>query len=264
MDEDQEERLREVLVAVIETAENYREWVCEQESIGMPRTYYDLSELPFPKAAIREGAFAIIAAAHQKGDFRAVDWWSGVGLETLRRYQAGVGDTPVGLGALFAARVEEIKGLELDWDAFAGSKEAALQFQKLEEAERVGDDARVARILSGGSWMPGSLNTEFTPVDSSNIAGIAYASESHTLSVEFHDGSIYEYSGVPENAYSAFLESASPGSFFHRRVKGAYPYQKVRDSNGDSAPSRKPPAQSAGCLIALVPLAAWVWVNGLL
>jgi hypothetical protein len=67
-----------------------------------------------------------------------------------------------------------------------------------------------------------------TPVRSSNIRSVGYDPVSQTLEVEFHSGSIYQYSGVPETIYQGFMCAASKGSYFHAHVKGRYPYTKVR------------------------------------
>jgi hypothetical protein len=40
---------------------------------------------------------------------------------------------------------------------------------------------------------------ERTPVSSSNLVAVGYDPGSYTLEVEFHSGSIYQYSGVPES-----------------------------------------------------------------
>jgi len=62
-------------------------------------------------------------------------------------------------------------------------------------------------------------------VISSNIFSVGYDENSETLEIEFHDGSIYEYYGVPKSLYESFIGSSSLGSFLHRHLK-SYPYQK--------------------------------------
>lgn len=62
-------------------------------------------------------------------------------------------------------------------------------------------------------------------VNSSNIASIGW--ENGTLEVEFHDSGVYQYSGVPEAVYHAFLNAYSKGGYFHDHVKDRYPYREV-------------------------------------
>lgn len=62
-------------------------------------------------------------------------------------------------------------------------------------------------------------------VRSSNIRSIGW--ENGTLEVEFHDGGVYRYSGVPESVFHAFLNAYSKGSFFHDHIRDRYPYWEV-------------------------------------
>ena len=62
-------------------------------------------------------------------------------------------------------------------------------------------------------------------VNSSNIASIDW--ENGTLEVEFHDSGVYQYSGVSESVYRAFLSAYSKGSYFHDHIKDRYPYREV-------------------------------------
>jgi hypothetical protein len=64
-----------------------------------------------------------------------------------------------------------------------------------------------------------------TPVRSRNIASIGW--ENGTLEVAFHDGGVYQYSGVPESVYRAFLNAHSKGSYFHDHIKDRYLYREV-------------------------------------
>ena len=66
------------------------------------------------------------------------------------------------------------------------------------------------------------------PVSSSNIKSVGYDPDSTLLEIEFHDGSIYQYSKVPQSVHTALMTAASLGSFLHKNIRGKYPYQKVR------------------------------------
>jgi len=66
------------------------------------------------------------------------------------------------------------------------------------------------------------------PVSSSNIRSIGYDSESQTLEIEFHNGSVYSYFDVPESIYNALMSASSHGSFFHRHIKDRFRWTKIR------------------------------------
>lgn len=40
-------------------------------------------------------------------------------------------------------------------------------------------------------------------------------------------GDVFHYAGVPSEDHQGLLSSSSPGSFFHHRIKKAYPGRKV-------------------------------------
>ena len=65
------------------------------------------------------------------------------------------------------------------------------------------------------------------PVRSSNLKSIGYDLKRSALEIEFVDGSVYQYSGVPESVHQALTAATSHGSFFHRRIKDKYAYLKV-------------------------------------
>lgn len=56
-------------------------------------------------------------------------------------------------------------------------------------------------------------------VTSSNIAAIGYSASERVLHVEFIGGRIYEYEGVPETMYTAFMGADSPGKFFAKNIR---------------------------------------------
>jgi hypothetical protein len=67
-----------------------------------------------------------------------------------------------------------------------------------------------------------------TPVESSNLAAIAYDPESAVLEVEFQNGGIYQYFGVPLFVYQDLCSAASKGRYFNENVKKAgYPVSKI-------------------------------------
>lgn len=66
-----------------------------------------------------------------------------------------------------------------------------------------------------------------TPVSSSNIRSIGYDPATQTLEVEFLNGGIYHYHGVPPAEYQALMAAASHGTYLNAHIKGRYPYTRV-------------------------------------
>lgn len=64
-------------------------------------------------------------------------------------------------------------------------------------------------------------------VASSNIATIGYDESTDTLEVEFLNGGIYQYFGVPVNIYDQLMQAGSKGRFLITYIRNAYPYSRV-------------------------------------
>ncbi|HEY0965164.1 MAG TPA: KTSC domain-containing protein [Candidatus Saccharimonadales bacterium] len=65
-------------------------------------------------------------------------------------------------------------------------------------------------------------------VSSSNISSIGYDAETQTLEVEFHDGSIYQYYGVPQLEHAGLMNADSHGKYLDLYIKDKYRYQKIK------------------------------------
>ncbi len=66
-------------------------------------------------------------------------------------------------------------------------------------------------------------------VKSSNVKSIGYDEVNSILEVEFQDGSIYQYYGIPIRIYSSLMKANSIGGYVDRYVKKArYTYKKIR------------------------------------
>lgn len=48
-----------------------------------------------------------------------------------------------------------------------------------------------------------------TPVSSSNLKSVGYDESSKTLEVEFLNGTVYQYSGVPASVYQGLMSASS-------------------------------------------------------
>jgi len=74
------------------------------------------------------------------------------------------------------------------------------------------------------------MNTNFTPVASSQISGYQYDARNQTLRIAFNRGGVYEYSNVPPEVSEQVFNAASVGSEFSRVIKGnpsKYPFIKI-------------------------------------
>ncbi|MCO6453562.1 MAG: KTSC domain-containing protein [Caldilineales bacterium] len=68
-----------------------------------------------------------------------------------------------------------------------------------------------------------------TFVSSSNLASVGYDPQRQVLEIEFRNGSVYQYFGVPQSIYSGLMAAASHGRYFDAFVKkGGYRYQRIR------------------------------------
>ncbi len=68
---------------------------------------------------------------------------------------------------------------------------------------------------------------ERTSVSSSNIGAIGYEPETQTLEVEFLNGSVYQYAGVPVDEYAAMMNADSKGKYLNANIKGCYSFTKL-------------------------------------
>lgn len=68
---------------------------------------------------------------------------------------------------------------------------------------------------------------ERTPVNSSNIAAIGYDEDTQILEIEFMDGSVYQYSGVPPSEHDGIMNADSKGKYLHANIKKRYSYVKL-------------------------------------
>jgi hypothetical protein len=64
-------------------------------------------------------------------------------------------------------------------------------------------------------------------VASSNIRSVGYDPDAQVLEIEFQDGAVYQYSGVPSAVYAGLLSAGSAGRYSHAHIKGRYPHRKV-------------------------------------
>lgn len=66
-------------------------------------------------------------------------------------------------------------------------------------------------------------------VSSSNLRSVGYDPNTQTLEIEFNNGGIYQYTGVPQGVYDGLMAAGSHGSYFDAHIKKrGYPYHRVR------------------------------------
>jgi KTSC domain len=65
-------------------------------------------------------------------------------------------------------------------------------------------------------------------VDSSSIESVGYDAKDQTLELEYVNGGVYKYFGVPEFVHRRLLTSDSPGAFVNSVIKRNYEFREVR------------------------------------
>jgi hypothetical protein len=69
------------------------------------------------------------------------------------------------------------------------------------------------------NWIP-------TP-QSSNVAGFTYDQAARVLTVEFKNGTRYNYFDVPEGLFEGMKTATSKGQFLAQNVKGKFRYARI-------------------------------------
>lgn len=68
---------------------------------------------------------------------------------------------------------------------------------------------------------------EMFPVSSSNVGAVGYDTANQWVYVQFLDGSVYAYKGVPEHEFENLRTASSVGSYLNRNYKNIYPYERL-------------------------------------
>jgi hypothetical protein len=64
-------------------------------------------------------------------------------------------------------------------------------------------------------------------VSSSNIRSVGHDVTSNTLEVEFTNGSVFQYAGVPRELADQMVKAESVGSFFARNVRSQFQAKRL-------------------------------------
>lgn len=65
-------------------------------------------------------------------------------------------------------------------------------------------------------------------VESSNLKSVGYDPDTETLEIEFRNGSVYRYAGVPQAIYEGLMAARSKGSYHSQHIRNAYSYKRVK------------------------------------
>jgi len=69
-------------------------------------------------------------------------------------------------------------------------------------------------------------------VDSTTVQKLGYNADKDHLWIEFRNGGVYRYKGVPEGLFNKLKDSESQGSFIARNIKGRYSVEYMGSTTG--------------------------------
>lgn len=83
----------------------------------------------------------------------------------------------------------------------------------------------------------------YTPVESSQLAAIGYCAATETLGIKFKGPNpvAYHYAGVSPEVFTEMQGASSLGTFFGKRIRNVYPFEKQ-------------PAEPGGVVFGLLPV----------
>lgn len=64
-------------------------------------------------------------------------------------------------------------------------------------------------------------------LQSSNLRSATYEATSRKLTIEFHSGGVYAYTGVPEQVFADLLAATSHGRYFSAMIRDRYRYRRL-------------------------------------
>jgi len=71
------------------------------------------------------------------------------------------------------------------------------------------------------------LIIETVAIESSSLDRVAYHHQRTILQVEFRDGTIYHYLGLPIQTYRHLLRADSKGAYFNHRIRNLFPHVRL-------------------------------------
>jgi hypothetical protein len=67
---------------------------------------------------------------------------------------------------------------------------------------------------------------------SSHLQSHEYDPNSRTLTIQFQNGSVYQYSGVPLDVANGLAQNGGAGSYFWTKIRDRYPFTKIVSGPG--------------------------------
>jgi hypothetical protein len=67
-------------------------------------------------------------------------------------------------------------------------------------------------------------------VESTTLRSAGPAARSTVLELQFRNGALYHYFGVPPRIYGDLLRADSKGGYFNQNIRGQYPYPRIQDA----------------------------------
>jgi hypothetical protein len=64
-------------------------------------------------------------------------------------------------------------------------------------------------------------------VQSSNLKSVGYDPYTLRLEIEFHNGGVYVYNGVPAHVHAERMNAPSLGRYFAQNIKNQYAFSKL-------------------------------------
>jgi hypothetical protein len=65
------------------------------------------------------------------------------------------------------------------------------------------------------------------PVSSSSVSMIGYDADTQALEVQYNNGGVYQYQGVPQDVFDQLMNAASKGTFINQQIKNSYVFVRV-------------------------------------
>ena len=73
-------------------------------------------------------------------------------------------------------------------------------------------------------------------VESTTLRSAGHDARSTVLELQFRNGALYLYFGVPPSIYGDLLRADSKGGYFNQNIRGKYPYQRIQDATAATRP----------------------------
>ena len=65
------------------------------------------------------------------------------------------------------------------------------------------------------------------PVSSSSVSMIGYDADTQALEVQYNNGGVYQYQGVPQDVFDQLMNAPSKGTFINQQIKNSYVFVRV-------------------------------------